>query len=177
MFIDGLKEPLHGLVKSTKPITLHDAIERARDLQDALPKAKETFQIKAPHFSKRKEGNVAPYKEISLKKPLDIDIKRELRKKKLCFTFQDSWAPGHICAVGKAHYIEVFSDIMEEDEDDEPRRGHSANDDDEEPRKGQCADEEEEEKTPTRDGKGAFAPMSGTLTYLRGVPKYLTLRV
>ena len=32
MFIDGLEEPLHGLVKSTKPITLHDAIERARDL-------------------------------------------------------------------------------------------------------------------------------------------------
>ena len=32
MFIDGLEEPLHGLVKSTKPITLHDAIERTRDL-------------------------------------------------------------------------------------------------------------------------------------------------
>ena len=43
MFIDGLDETLHGLVKSTKPITLHDSIERARDLQDALPKAKETF--------------------------------------------------------------------------------------------------------------------------------------
>ena len=35
MFIDGLEEPLHGLVKSTKPITLHDAIERARNIQDA----------------------------------------------------------------------------------------------------------------------------------------------
>ena len=43
MFIDGLAEPLHGLVNSTKPTTLQDAIERARDLQDALPKAKETF--------------------------------------------------------------------------------------------------------------------------------------
>ena len=32
MFIDGLEEPLHGLVKSTKPTTLQDAIERARDL-------------------------------------------------------------------------------------------------------------------------------------------------
>ena len=28
MFIDGLAEPLHGLVKSTKPATLEDAIER-----------------------------------------------------------------------------------------------------------------------------------------------------
>ena len=43
MFIDGLDEPLHGLVKSTKPTTLHDAIERASDLQDALQKSKETF--------------------------------------------------------------------------------------------------------------------------------------
>ena len=43
MFIDGLDEPLHGLVKSTKPTTLHDSIERARDLKDVLPKAKESF--------------------------------------------------------------------------------------------------------------------------------------
>ena len=42
-FIDGLDEPLHGFVKSTKPTTLHDAIERAKDLQDALSKAKATF--------------------------------------------------------------------------------------------------------------------------------------
>ena len=32
MFIGGLDEPLHGLVKSTKPTTLQDFIERARDL-------------------------------------------------------------------------------------------------------------------------------------------------
>ena len=44
MFIDGLAEPLHGLVKSTKPTTLQYAIERAIDLQDALPRTKETFQ-------------------------------------------------------------------------------------------------------------------------------------
>ena len=43
MFIDGLDEPLHGLVKSTKPITLNDVIERSRDLQDSLPKAKANF--------------------------------------------------------------------------------------------------------------------------------------
>ena len=74
MFIDGLEEPLHGLVKSTKPITFHDAIERARDLQDALPRAKETFQSRTPHSSKGKEGKAAPSKESSLKKPLDIDL-------------------------------------------------------------------------------------------------------
>ena len=44
MFIDGLEEPIHGLVKSTKPSIPQDAIERARYLQDSLPKAKATFQ-------------------------------------------------------------------------------------------------------------------------------------
>ena len=106
MFIDGLEEPLYGLLKYTKPITLHDAIERAGDLQDALPKEKATFQSKAPHFSKGKEGKAAPPKVSSLNKPLDIDLRKELRKKILFFTFQESWAPGHRCAAGKAHYID-----------------------------------------------------------------------
>ena len=35
MLIYGLEEPLHGLVKSTKSTIVQDAIERARDLQDA----------------------------------------------------------------------------------------------------------------------------------------------
>ena len=158
MFIDGLEKPLHGLVKSTKLTTLHDAIERARDLQDALPKSKANFQRKVPHSSKGKEGKDDPPKESSLNKPLDIDLRRELRKKKWCFTCQESWALGHRCVAGKAHYIEVFLDFEEEDEDDEPRRGHSADDD-------------EEYQTPSRNGKGAFAPTSGTLASLRGVPK------
>ena len=80
MFIDGLEEPLHGLVKYTKPITLHDAIERARYLQLSLPKSKATYQNNAPHLSKGKEENFAPSKESSFKKPLDIEVRRELRK-------------------------------------------------------------------------------------------------
>ena len=124
MFIDGLDEPLHGLVKSTKPTTLHDAIKRARDLQDALPKAKATFQNKPSYLSKGKEEKATPSKEGLVKKPLDIDIQRELRKKKLCFTCQEPWVPRHRCVAGKAHYIEVFLDL-EEDEDDEPGRGHN----------------------------------------------------
>ena len=56
MFIDGLEEPLHGLVKSTQPTTLQDSIERARDLQDALPKSKATFQHKPSFPSEGKIG-------------------------------------------------------------------------------------------------------------------------
>ena len=88
MFIDGLDEPLHGLVKTTKPTTLHDAIERTRDLQDALPKAKKNFQNKSSFFSKGKEEKDAPSKESTFRKPLDIEAKRDLRRKNLCFTCQ-----------------------------------------------------------------------------------------
>lgn len=38
MFVEGLLEPLSGLVKSNT--TLQDVVERARDLQDSLPKAR-----------------------------------------------------------------------------------------------------------------------------------------
>ena len=41
---------------------------------------------------------------------MDDDTLRDLRWRKLCFTCQEPWAPGHRCAAGKAHYIEVFSD-------------------------------------------------------------------
>ena len=43
MFINGLAEPRHGLVKSTKTATLQDAVERARDLQDDFPREKVPF--------------------------------------------------------------------------------------------------------------------------------------
>ena len=43
MFIDGLTKPLRGLVRSTRPTTLHDAVERTRDLQDALPRTRAPF--------------------------------------------------------------------------------------------------------------------------------------
>ena len=55
---------------------------------------------------------------------LDEDARRELKKKRLCFTCQESWAPRHRCAAGKAHFIEVFSESSgEEDEDDDVEAG------------------------------------------------------
>ena len=38
----------------------------------------------------------------------------ELRRKKLCFSCQEPWAPSHKCVKGKSHYIEVFSESDEE---------------------------------------------------------------
>ena len=36
MFVEGLVKPLWGLVRSTRPTTLQDAISRTWDLQDTL---------------------------------------------------------------------------------------------------------------------------------------------
>ena len=74
MFINGLDEPLHGLVNSTKPTTIQDGIEMSRDLQDSLPKAKATFQHKPSFLSKGKEERTTPSKESQYKKPLDDDV-------------------------------------------------------------------------------------------------------
>lgn len=76
MFIDGLVEPLHGLVKSTRPTMLQEVVERARDLHHALPKAKAPFHH---NFSSQTKGNHE-------KKYLDDNAWGDLRKKKLCFT-------------------------------------------------------------------------------------------
>lgn len=42
MFIEGLAEPLKGLVKSNIPTTLQGAVGRVRDLQDSIPKGQST---------------------------------------------------------------------------------------------------------------------------------------
>ena len=37
-----------------------------------------------------------------------------MRRKKLCFSYQESWVVGHKCVKGKSHYIELFSKSDEE---------------------------------------------------------------
>ena len=52
MFIYGIVEPLHGLVKSTRPTMLQEDMEKARDLQHDLPKAKAPFKKKISSCTK-----------------------------------------------------------------------------------------------------------------------------
>ena len=72
-----------------------------------------------------------------------------MRRRNIGFTCKESWALGHICAAGKAHYIEVFSDD-EEDEEEEPEGGHSVVIVGDYP-------------PPPRGGSGSFAPIGGAL--------------
>lgn len=98
LFVEGLSEMLHGLVKAHKPKTLDDAIELALDL--------DTYHVssqiqKKSFFNKPK--NIFPL-AVS-------DEINELKRKKLCFTCKQPWEVGHRCiGKGKAHLIEVISD-------------------------------------------------------------------
>ena len=59
-----------------------------------------------------------PPKENQKKGSLSDDVQTDLRRRNICFTCQEPWAPGHWCVVGKAHYIEVFYDSGEEEQED-----------------------------------------------------------
>ena len=90
---------------------------------------------------------------------MDDDTRKELRRKKLCFTCQEPWIPGHRCiGKAKAHYIEVYSDS--EDNEDDPEQGTT-----EELRA------TEEESPLQGESKG------GAISTLSGVPTFHTLRV
>jgi hypothetical protein len=53
---------------------------------------------------------------------MDEETRKELRRKKLCFSCQESWVLGHKCArkdkTDKAHYIEVYSDSDSDDKEE-----------------------------------------------------------
>ena len=62
MFVEGLTEPLRGLVRSTRPATLQDAISRTRDLQDALPKTRTPYPQRQAFQTKGKDVRISPPK-------------------------------------------------------------------------------------------------------------------
>ena len=126
MFVEGLVEPLRGLVRSTRPATLQDAISKTLDLQDVLPRTQTPYPQRQTFQSKGKDVRIPPPKGNPGRAQIDDDARRELKKKRLCFTFQEPWASGHRCAAGKAHFIEVFSESNgEEDEEDDVEVGDS----------------------------------------------------
>jgi hypothetical protein len=88
-------------------------------MQDAVPKS--WFPPK-PTFTPKTKEIRPPQRDWDIKPKMDEETRRELRKNKLCFSCQEPWEPGHKCVgkdrMGKAHYIEVYSDSdSDEDED------------------------------------------------------------
>jgi hypothetical protein len=88
---------------------------------------------------------------------MDDATRQDLRRKKLCFSFQEPWVPGHRCAgKAKAHYIEVFSD---------------SGDDEEEEEQGQ------KEDSPTAEAEQASMETRGVIASLSGIPRFHTFRM
>jgi hypothetical protein len=113
LFTEGLTEPLRGWVKAYRPHTLQDAIRCTRDLVDLVPKPKPFTKPFVPHRDKDQKNLLREWKG---KPKLDDDTRRELMRKKLCFSCKDPWVPGHRCmGKGHIHYIEVESGSEDED--------------------------------------------------------------
>lgn len=88
----------------------------ATDLQGVIPKTQETFPAHTPYPQKGNDTTPPPQRTTQGRGQLDDETRKDLRRRKLCFTCQEPWAPGHQCTTGKAHYTEVFSDSDQEDE-------------------------------------------------------------
>jgi hypothetical protein len=53
------------------------------------------------------------------KEKLDDETRRELMRKKLCFSCRDPWVPGHRCmGKGEIHYIEVATNNVDSEEEE-----------------------------------------------------------
>jgi hypothetical protein len=176
LFTEGLTEPLRGWVKAYRPHTLQDAIRRTRDLADSVPKTK---PFTKPFVPQRDKDQKNPQREWKGKPKLDDDTRRELMRKKLCFSCRDPWVPGHRCmGKGQIHYIEVESGSEEEDEDieaptDSDSETETTHEPEQQPKKPQipARAQPKEEAKPRREVKG------GTIATLSGVPRYNTLRL
>jgi len=111
LYTEGLSEPLRGWVEAYKPNILQDAISWTRDLQESVSK---------PNFPTKFNDRRPPQRDWTGRNRLDEATRQELRKKKLCFSCQEPWVPGHRCAgKAKAHYIEVYYGSGEEEDKDE----------------------------------------------------------
>jgi hypothetical protein len=95
---------------------LQDAILCTRDLADLVPKTK-TFS--KPFVPQRDRDRKPFQREWKGKEKLDDETRRELMRKKLCFSCKDPWVPCHRCmAKGEIHYIEVAADSMDSEEEE-----------------------------------------------------------
>jgi hypothetical protein len=117
LFTEGLTKPLRGWVKAYRPPTLQDAILHTRYLEDSVPKTK-TFS--KPVVPQRDRDRKPFQRESKGKEKLDEETRRELMRKKLCFSYRDAWVPSHrFMDKRKIHYIEVAADRVENEEEEQ----------------------------------------------------------
>ena len=105
-------------MKSYRPSTLQDELNRARYLQDANPRT--SFPSRLNVISQLKNQIPPPMKIPSgnFKRDNFSRDRDELRRIKLCLTYQEPWVPRHKCAKGKDHYIDIFSNSEAEEKEE-----------------------------------------------------------
>ena len=81
-------------------------MSRTRDLQDEISRTK--YPLRPP----------IPFKFRNFPTPskryYSYNDRDELRRKMLCFSYQEPWVPSHKCVKGKAHYLEALFKSDEE---------------------------------------------------------------
>ena len=88
---------------------------------------------------------------------MDDATREDLSRKKLCFSCQEPWVPGHRCAgKAKAHYIEVFSDSRVDEEEEE---------------------QGQEEDPPVTETEQTSMGKQGIIASLSGIPRFHTFRM
>ena len=76
MYVEGLAEPLRGLVRSTRAATLQAAINRTRDLQDVLPRTQTPYPQRQCFQPKGKDVRIPPPKGNPGRVQIDDDARR-----------------------------------------------------------------------------------------------------
>ena len=108
-FIEGLIEPLKGLVKAYRTSTLQDTLNRTIDLKDVIPTTRFPPMLNSPVPFKNQVPTPMKSPLLNFRRDTFSSDRDELRRRKLCFTWKEPWVPRNKCAKRKEHYIEVFS--------------------------------------------------------------------
>jgi hypothetical protein len=96
-------------------ILLQNAIMHTRDMGESMHKHNTFTKHSIPQ---RDKDQKSPQRDWKGKPKMDDDTMMDLMRKKLCFSYRDSWVPCHRCmGKGQVHYIEVDSDNEEEEEE------------------------------------------------------------
>lgn len=110
LFIEGLMEPLHGLVGALDPTSLQDGIKKALRLE--ITTKVKTYTKNIPSGSHKQpfdEDNLQPKALPPLSNKEEESV-RELRNKNLCFHYREPWKLGHQCFKrGQVCHIEAIT--------------------------------------------------------------------
>jgi hypothetical protein len=85
LFTKGLVEPLRGWVKVFRPITLQEAITKTRDMADIVTKK----TLEKTFIPQKGQVTKPPQKTWTGKDRMDEETRRELRRKKLCYSCKE----------------------------------------------------------------------------------------